>query len=596
MRRIKSLAVLALSSLALILSGCQADHDLQGHWVEKNGDYAVTFSEDGTYTDNLTGVPLEYLETSDGLTYFTLSGDMCYDTPSWDMMGTLHLYIGGKDRELKASTSEKDHSFPSQKSLMSGRVVSERYTLKSALPISSQLFLMEDNSFAYHLLLDGAEAGDWRTEGYAGVRGLAEKTVDGRRIALYYNDGESVDVLRISPYGAYMATFPLSNDGELLVEKDYHNVSLGVESGYVLDGTVFDESNSTFYTFTTDSICTKTAQGGGEVLYNYYVDTEGLITLGPVEGSFGEDYLYYDAKENRVYRLVYQRDSWYDFITAVGADSTQSSPEEGHGARVSSLNPLEHLAVPYAENSKPEWQELGDVDFAYTLDCVRLIDEFREQLKVDEELRRKHEAELLSAQLRFLKREQERAKEQARVKAEMDARVEAEIASGIQPTKPGDELSWLEELIKQLEQSNGYDQDVSTTSPVVDTEKPGQTTPSFSAPPETATPTEPIDPSNKESEPAVSQFAPEFHIDFVCTCVNCYVSTLPVELNADNVLLVDAAVIAPGTLVSVEGYGMVTVRASGGSTSGQTAVCYSNSHNAVTRFSSGTYNVYQVVG
>ncbi len=573
-------AFLMLVFLLFCLSGCNTEHSIVGTWKDTEENYTITFDSTGVYTDSKYGFPMEYSLKQGELLYYSAAGDMCYVKPVWGSNGNLYIDISGRYRELEPVAERPSYVFPDVSSVSSAVVASECYTLKSALPLSSELYLAENSMFAYSIRSSEVESADWHATDYEGLRGMMAKSYDQRHLILYYDQGEGMDVLPISEDGSYLGARPLTNDGELFVQKDYHNPLLGIESGYVLDGVVFDTENSTSYTFLPDSTCTKSAQGGDEIRYTYYIDTQGLVTLGSVEGCIQDDYMYYDASENRVYRLAYRRDSWYDFVSSTLATGVQSSNDEGQTATVMSLDYHEHLPIPYVENSNPLYAQVGFVDYEYTCDGAATIRDMQAQLQADDELRREHEAASLEEQKRFLKREQERAKERARVKAELNARMEAAIASENGVISSGND-AWLEDFISQLEQLDGYNPDEVSVSPGVDIGGSEFPVSGPSQPPVTATPTESNDPRVEESESSVPQYDPEFHIDFVCTCVNCHVSSLPVELGADNILLVDASVIAPGTHVNVEGYGMVTTRASGGITSGQTAICYSKSHNAV---------------
>lgn len=231
---------------------------------------------------------------------------------------------------------------------------------------------------------------------------------------------------------------------------------------------------------------------------------------------------------------------------------------------------------------------------------MQQIRDYLNQLNSDEALRKFYEEQRQSEQTRIRNQIEAETRERDQIKAMMDARVEAEISGGTTPSgslitpavpETSTDLSWLDAFLASLDNQPSYDQGASSSSPVVNTDG---TLPSGTS--ETTAPAIPSSTEEEATDTDVTQYDPAFYLDFVCTCVNCHVQALPVELDANNVLLVDASVIEPGTYLNVEGYGMVVARASDGYTSGQTAVLYSNSHSAVNRFSSGTYNVYKVVG
>lgn len=531
---------------------------------------------------------LSYTPQEGNILYYAPAGDSYYAPVQWLRGGKVSLFIGGKQRELSPVESTKGmYDWLAEKSF-EVKSATEHYTLQSPLDIEADLYLDSDYSFQYSFGVS------------APIVGKAAMTHDGKTLVLYHSEGTSADVWRMSSGSLYAGASPMKADGELVATKSYHNTHLGQESGYVLDGTVYLDEGAVYFTFTEDSRCVKSVQGGASIEYSYYVDTDGLITLGASGGATHDDYLYYDAEYNCIYRLVFKRDTWFDFVADLGAQLTDSMGNT-EGANVSctgspKVDPYSELAVAYPTENSILYEGLSGIDSSYTEETAEELQELWAKIAADDKARQEYELSLLSEREQLFKRAQALEEAQAQLKALMDARVQVEIESGkvTKPTTNKDD-TWLDQILSSIENQGGYDQGASSSGPVVNIGGEGEV-PEPSNAPDPAAPTEPNPPNSGEPETTTPEYNPVFHVDFVCTCVNCYTQSLPVELNADNVLLVDASIIVPGTLVNLEGFGVVTACESGGITSGQTAVCYSKSHNAVIRFSSGTYNVYPVVG
>lgn len=586
--------------LMLALSSCGSSKSVVGIWQDVDEEYCVIFSEDGTYTDSEFNLPFQYTVDASQITYYTPAGDLVCSEPQWTMRGHLRVYIGGNYRELKQVKAASNMYNWGQQDKFRTRKSKDSYSVKTALNIESELFINDSGEYLFRTT-PRAE------DNFIETQGLVAVSNDSRDFILYSNKGGVVDIMRASPYGMYLGALPMMNDGNLYSEIEYSNQSLGTQRGYLLDGVVALLDSGISYTFTTDSKCRKSLPTGETIPYNYCVSTEGLIALMSTDGILSTDYMYYDVEQGCIYRLVYQRDSWYDYVSQLSSPVKEETRVVKDWSVPSSLaSPADRtktIPVSYDPALIPQYQSIGQIEVAHSSWSIQQVQQYLQQLQHDETLRKEYEAAKESEQERIRRQMQSEDREREKVQAIMDARVQAEIAGGVvSPVFPDvsdtpsynesvDDLSWLDSILASLDSQPSYDQDANSSSPVVNTDDNVS-----SETPETATPTPPPSIDEESSGTSVPQFDPAFTVDFVCTCVNCYVQALPVELNANDVLLVDATVIEPGTCLSLEGYGMVVARASGGYTSGQTAVCYSNIHNAVSRFSSGTYNVYQVVG
>lgn len=583
MRRLRYV-LLFVGCLLLLgsLSGCHSEHDLTGVWTDVDDSYSVTFKDNGLYKESTYNLWLQYAEKEGQLLYNDPSGDLVCTVPDWTFRGNLKLYIGGKYREFQRTESAFT-GFPWDKEVdYDLNATTDHYVLKSALGVDSQFFIAEDASYSlvFSAETDGGEYVENR------LNGKLATSRDAQTMVLYYDGGESADIVRFSPERLYVGVMPLDVDGVLKCTVDYSNLSLKQERGYLLDGTVLLPESGVSYTFTPDSKCVKNLQGSGSIEYSYYTDMEGLITLGSTEGVLESDYLLYDAEGGQVYRLVYSRDSWYDFVTGLGASplsATSSASDDAKYVAVPASNIAEAIAAHYIPRGNPQYSFIPELDAEYVSLGIKVLSSIRDRIEQEDEAWRAHDADVTSQREQLSTTVQSFVKEQTELKALLDARAFAAIMGGALTST------------STSQSSEGYNQGDAYYDPVVNIDDASSRGEGPSNTTETTTAAVPNDLSSEPSEPPVVQYDPAFHIDFVCTCVNCYVSSLPVEFEADNVLLVDSSVLAPGTNLNVEGYGMVIARASGGRTLGQTAVLYSKNHNAVIRFSSGVYNVYQTV-
>lgn len=588
----RALTLLCLLSL-LSLSACsRAGHDLTGTWEDVEDDsYRVQFTGQDTYKDTLYGITLSCTELEDNvLLYASPAGDMYFVPVSWTWGGNPVLEIGGMHRELRR-VSDSDITAV-YKDIDVNNLTSE-YTLKSQLGVQSSLRVDDQNNAEFEL-----NFGEPNEDNVNAISGKSAISTVSNLLTFYYEDGSESEEFRLSDSGSYISSLPLSVDGTISAEVSYSNPSLSQENGYTLDGTVFYPDGSIFYKFSSDGICTKEMYTGSSLEYSYYVDTDGLITLAAKGGNGSYDYMYYDHTTNTVYRLVYQRNSWQDYLSSLLYTEVLTEKESSTDYVV--MPPQSKPATDDEPATNPLDSALGYCNLPVfelesTNKVMQEIQDIQDSIKEDDIARREYELSLLSEQERLIAQAKAVQEERARLQALMDARVQAEIESGRGSPPASKSPDWWDDFLSQIDGSTSYDQDEQVSSPVVNSHTPENTSGGDSTKP-SAWPTNPITETTASPEPTASNDKVALTVTFVCTCVNCHVQSMPVEVGADNVLLVDSSIFTPGNLLNIEGYGVVTSRASGGTTSGQTAICYSGSHNAVSRFPSGVYSVSKVVG
>lgn len=347
----------------LTLSSCSSGRSVVGSWKDVSEDYYVEFTDTNVYRDSQYNLELSYSEDNGNITYYTAAGDVVYVEQQWSNGGHLRTYIGGDYRELKRVDNVQSMYDWSSNERFRTRSAEEHYIVKSAMGVSSDLYLAEGNTYYYTV-----QAGE--TAAPVESQGLYAMSDNSRDCILYYNNGLSLDLLRVSPYGMYVGAFPMTTDGELAIETSYSNQSLNEARGYLIDGVVSTPNSGVIYTFDKNSKCLKMAPTGSVLSYTYYISTEGLVTLIPSESVLDIDYMYFDAEQNRFYRLVYQRDSWYDYLSELSAPVDTAESESRDWTVAASLSALSNrtdaLPLVFVEGSAPQYSDVPTLDAGYT--------------------------------------------------------------------------------------------------------------------------------------------------------------------------------------------------------------------------------------
>lgn len=88
--------------------------------------------------------------------------------------------------------------------------------------------------------------------------------------------------------------------------------------GLSLHGYVRIPEAGVTYDFQDDNIVTRTLSSGESVQMLYFVDNTGLVTMADMVGGNVKDYMWYDQVSSTMYRYVFERDDWFDFVGKVG--------------------------------------------------------------------------------------------------------------------------------------------------------------------------------------------------------------------------------------------------------------------------------------
>lgn len=550
-----------------LLSGCAADRTIEGSWKDIDGNYYIVFDTDGTYKDSTLGAPMPYFLQDGVVVVVDPSGDFVYNKARWYIDGDLLLYVGGQERRLTRSEVAVDAFSVVLPEDMGALELKDKYVAKSAVITGSAFCIYEGNYYTLDSTLKSS-------------KGKLFCSTEDSHYSLCDTENKTSDVMFKSSDGVFLGSLPLTSDENLEVLEDYSNKSLGLGKGYLLEGVLYAGHSGVTYTFSSDSVCVKSAYGIGDVVYNYYISENGLITLGSTTGVADDDYMLLDTISGQVYRFVYQQDSWFQYLSALALHV--ESEEETLGAHYSKATPknyIQYLPYSYSTSAESNYAELYQSDLVYTERCVSAINCWLRDLENDEAARQEYLAQQQLEQQKFFDRVAAQEAERAKLQEELNKRVKSEVKEDL--GKKDDTSSWYDRFLPSGS-TNSSSQGSGDDDPPVSEPEGGSNNTIVDSP--ATVPQE-------EEKP----FDPVFTIEFVCTCVNCHTLSLPVSMGTSDVLLVDRNVLDGGITVRIEGYGNVITRDAVGYATGQNAVCFTDNHNAVKRLSGKQYNVHKVV-
>lgn len=135
---------------------------------------------------------------------------------------------------------------------------------------------------------------------------------------LYLNPMQSSDITVFHTSGNYI--FGTELEGTVLYKNKAKNAL--ENDGFLLQAELYNISNNIFYGFYIDGTATVTTTNGNTINYDYTVSNDGLITLVPkaITGfGYGQnpDYMFYDKYSNRIYRVVFELDTWTEYIDSL---------------------------------------------------------------------------------------------------------------------------------------------------------------------------------------------------------------------------------------------------------------------------------------
>lgn len=269
--------------------------ELVGVWCDTTDrTYMLEFLNDGTYIESNVMVPLPYTvnDSEDLLTIANPSGDITAASLVKNFGGTLTLIIDGVERTLKrvdsdftVSGSETDGEL-----VRSLGLVDNSYDHTRVNFYSNKRFAFSTNDISLSGRYAESSSGD---------------------LTLYYSSDEVLYTFdNLYKFGGYYVAGLLeSSVSSNPVKKN------AIEYGSIqLLGSVLDSQANIVYEFDSSGKCLRTTSNGIASEFMYNVDMDGLITLVDTANVGVEVNLFYDRTTNKVYRFVFEPDSWREFI------------------------------------------------------------------------------------------------------------------------------------------------------------------------------------------------------------------------------------------------------------------------------------------
>ena len=624
---------------AMLLSGCQKETTIIGKWVDDTG-YHIQFFDNGTFREDTFGTLLKYTADSNHVVYAWGDGYSRSSPLSYPDKGSMTMQISGAVRNFKSTKEEPVAVDWNLEELPVGTTTEGRFTLLGSSGIQSEVRLLSNNFFALSWGDAEATLDNWKVASPTCVLGKYIDRGPGQSLVLY--TGDDVGTVQYEQFvessnGEYVAAYPLEGD-TFRLEEDWNSPVNW--KGYLIDCRVSDENTMVHYVFSKDNTVIKELSDGTTILYAYYIDKDGLITLSCLDGFLDSDTMWLDIAHNKLYRMVYKRDSWTDYMHAIAiADKSTTIAETSSNNRVMDANLLTNVALV-------ESQLLGGYGSALT-NLYKTFGETDSEKASADFLHMKESQEYLASEL--LSREElaaQREKEKKEFLAEMGVLAEQKRIADAQ----------AEQAVQEDMLAQGYTYDPTTGSwyipgtvttgtigedgqPRLDPSSTGgipvdpSTLPSpqhfggtgSSAPPSTptiagGTSTETVTVPGtsmqgqtpdtttqgqipvQEEEPQkldVPANATVAEVKYHCNCATCHTDDYPVAKGVTNVALVNPSYWAPGEAVilgDTVGSPQVTFVDSDGGVTDMEIHAYFADHGWVQAQSDGTYTVIPVGG
>lgn len=617
MKRLLSV-VLGTVLLLLCLSSCTKGQTIVGQWQDDSG-YHLQFYEDGTFKEDVYGIPLNYTYDGSKITYSWADGYMRYTDISSDN-GKLSFRINGKDRVFSPSKSSPAGEMWSPEEIDSSISMAGKFMLLSNAGVNSELRLFAGNLFSLSWSAEGSQNESWKTPSDTCVLGKYADRGAGESLVLFTADdmgSVQYEQLTESANGNYVAAMPLSGT-ITAVDEDWSSPVHW--RGYTIDGIIGDHSSMLNYHFSRDNTVVKELSDGVTLNYAYFIDKDGLVTLSCLDGFLETDTMWFDVTTRTMYRMVYERDSWVDYMYAI-ALADKMTTIEGDGSTVDSSHILdEDLLMPNMTDSYDLPGSRGSV-----LDSFYILLSETDESKSMADYNYIQDSQTTLANELLTKEEQEaqRQKDKEEFLAEMGVLAEQKRIADAETERLFKEQMMAEGYVYDSETDTWYipgssssgefgeynpweNPDSSVSLPSGGSSiQPGAQLPdgtvigsstsfggggSSSQPPEEDPDEEPVE------KPADATVAT---VKFICNCNTCHTDDYPVLRGASNMALIDPLEWTPGWVVMLgdkRNSPQVTLVDSKGSVIGNVIEAYFADHNWVEAQSDGTYTVLRVVG
>ena len=591
--------IVALTVVVLLLStlvACQQTARLNGVWVDDTG-YYIEF-DDSTYRESKYGLDLPYEFSSGQLVYYWADGEPRTTDVTLDG-DTLKLSINDSLRTFrKTNKSPKMYEWSSEEVSRDYDIIGS-YNLISKNTSASSITLFRGN----HISI----AGGTFDENSGDIRIASEDVVIGK----YAPDTESSDLyVYTSATGEnsqelYCSTFKYFSEGDYIAAgvlngtADNINTHKNVDPSawsYTLSGSFIDDASGLTYTFNTDNTVIKSDSYGMLLNYAYYVDSNGLVSLSCLDGSLDTDFLFLDTSKGKLYRMVYQRDTWVDYIHELSASGVTYS-STGEIQKESLLDSCFSIVdkdkivgadVKYiiVTNTTIEMPIMSLLNRMLELDKdgfqkdISSVQDQEVLLNLQQESKEQLEAEREKAKDEFLQKMKELAiqKELLEENAAEDNKYQYDASSG---------NGFYDPNVGYYEYIDGSD------SEYVIHPRPSQVI---------ETPTQQIEEDQENGvivNPDNDGTTQDIQINFVCNCQECRIDNSIVNKDNTDIVLADPNTYTPGDFIVIEiGSETKTVKVvdSNGTITGRSLSYWSTDHDWVTNQKSGLYKVTQAVG
>lgn len=581
----KKLIYLSLVFLVLwLLAGCSTERTIEGAWQDASG-YRIEFMSDGTFMESTYGKPMQYTVTEDNLLYAWADGFMRSTPIVFESDGLLSLTINGEARTFSSTASAIACNNWGVSELPTNLTMASKFTLIGNSGSVSELRLFSDKHFS---LAWGSGIDQWNIAGANSILGMYADRGPADLLLLYNSDCSEVTSFLEGKSGQYVAACPLV--GRLsAVQEDY--ASPVNWRGYIVEGTAQDISAQITYEFGRDNSLLEIGPSGEQINYAYYIDTEGLISLYCLDGDIPTDYMWLDVETRAVYRMVYQRDSWTDYIYNIaypssdGASGTVMSDDQIIATTFSpSL-----LLSPSGDFFQALYSEVGSAGVDQFVANLLSISEQKNLLQEEiasyeelERLREKQKEEFL-AEMAGLAEERRRQEEEA---AAQFAR-EMEAMGYVYDEYFG--IWYIPEVPKEPTYTDPNDpDDEDRYEPVDPTELIEPVAPADQAPSS-------FGQANRDT-PNVSGGALTFtsaSVEFKCGCSECHTEEDPIVDGFGCIALVDTSIWSVGTEMLIGSVSSFTAiaRDAQGRVSGKFVIVYSVDHDWVQMQNDGIYTI-----
>ena len=578
------------------LVSCNVDSKtLLGTWYSEEG-YCIKFNDDGTYIESYFGISLPYELIGTTLVYYWIDGYPRAVEIDKLTKTSLNVKMGSESFSFKHSDSEPFVRTWEEAEILEDNSHIGCYTLLSDMGEEAQINLFDN----YYLSFVHGDTDSIRKASDNVVLGAYTPSPFTDKIEVFTKIEDDTEGCRI----ASSTLRKFGNDNYLASQKlnksfckIYKNSSVETtDITYQLDGEYRDTANGVTYTFKSDRSLIKSTDDGISLSYVYFVDNDGLVTAACYDGTIENDYFFLDIVTGDLYRAVYQRETWSDFVQNLNSNPDYIAPiakcftvHNQSGIVDNSVCYDTGLDDNLVSGISAVEDKLSSKDKYNLLDEMSIVQEQSAELqqqitsqKMKEE-REQAEREERIAELEEIARQ--RKEEEFKKQEELNQLYGASSAYGFY--EPG--VGYYEFTGNSSDEYILHrDTEFAITTPLI------PETPSVTPTPMPSLPT-----GSEIVRPDLDGKSIKMYIEFYCNCVSCRSSNDIVPENATDVVLADPTILTPGDYIIVnldEEVKTVKVLDSKGLVTGNVLMYYSTDHEWFLSQKNGQFEITQAVG